>query len=264
MIRFAKTALAGLAQLGADLIVPTEQLGTGTADNTTFLRGDKSWANPSAAGGVTVGTDGWVDDSSETWTYASGSGGGTATFTVSGDVTAKYTKGVRIKLTQSATVKYFIVLSSSVAGGTTTVTISAGSDYTLANSAISAKYHSNMVNPQGYPTWFNFTSSVTGFSSTSRNIAKFSAEGSKMTLILDIFGNSNATTMQMTAPVASLRANVANPGQTVDNGAIITGVGLAWFNTAASATLDLYKTYGFANWSATSTKGWTGFVIFDF
>ncbi len=46
-----KGVASGYASLGADVIVPTAQLGSGTADSTKFLRGDKSWAAP--AGGAT-------------------------------------------------------------------------------------------------------------------------------------------------------------------------------------------------------------------
>jgi hypothetical protein len=94
--------------------------------------------------------DAWVP-AGETWTYASAS-----TFTVSGDVTAKYSKGTRLKFTQT-TVKYAVVVGSSHAAGTTTVTIAVNNDYTIANAAISANYLSYAANPQGYPKAFGYT-----------------------------------------------------------------------------------------------------------
>lgn len=43
----------GYAGLGANVLVPPSQLGTGTADATTFLRGDQQYAVPSGGGTVT-------------------------------------------------------------------------------------------------------------------------------------------------------------------------------------------------------------------
>ena len=44
-----KGAVGGYAGLGTDSLVPTAQLGTGTANSTTFLRGDKTYAVPTAS-----------------------------------------------------------------------------------------------------------------------------------------------------------------------------------------------------------------------
>jgi hypothetical protein len=41
----------GYAGLDANVRVPTVRLGSGTADSTTFLRGDQTWAAPSGGGG---------------------------------------------------------------------------------------------------------------------------------------------------------------------------------------------------------------------
>lgn len=97
-----------------------------------------------------TGIDGWTSDPS-TWTYAS-----STTFTVTGDKTAKFSKGTRIKLSQT-TVKYFVVTGSSHSTGTTTVTITGGSDYSLANATITDPFYSYQANPQGYPSYFNWT-----------------------------------------------------------------------------------------------------------
>ena len=98
--------------------------------------------------------NGWIDSTVETWTYASAS-----TFTVPGDQTAKYTKGTRLKFTQT-TAKYAVVVNSTYSDPNTTVTIMVNNDYTIANAAISLNYYSYQANPQGYPTWFNITAPV--------------------------------------------------------------------------------------------------------
>lgn len=94
--------------------------------------------------------DGWFDDSAETWTYASGSGTNSATFTINGvDKTTKYQAGMKLKFTQT-TVQYAII--TKVAFSTdTTITIYMGTDYTMANAAISANFHSTSNNPMGFP-----------------------------------------------------------------------------------------------------------------
>lgn len=122
------------------------------------------------------GGDGW-NSAGETWTYASAS-----TFTIAGtDVTTKYTKGTRLKFTQT-TVKYAVVVSSSFSTDTT-VTIAVNTDYTIANAAISANYYSYQANPQGYPGWFNYTTTtaVTGGGAFTPNfrVQKFRVIGNE-------------------------------------------------------------------------------------
>ena len=72
-------------------------------------------------------TDGWWTRS-ETWTRLSNT-----TFRVSGDLTAVFVPGTKIKVTQTST-KYFYVVSSSYSSPNTTVTITGGSDYSLTAS----------------------------------------------------------------------------------------------------------------------------------
>lgn len=125
-----KIALAGLAT-------------TGTANSSTFLRGDGAWAAAPSA-------DGWIA-AGETWTYASADDP-TYTFTAPGDLTGKYAAGQRIKLTQTTGgTKYFIVTVVSHAAGTTTITVYGGTDYDLANEAISSPYYSREKAPVGFP-----------------------------------------------------------------------------------------------------------------
>jgi len=100
--------------------------------------------------------DGWIA-ANETWTYAS-----STSFTVSGNVTGKYQKGDKIKLTQSSTVKYFYIIGVSYSAPNTTITITGGSDYSLANAPITDNYYSKVENPQGFPDYFNYNSTVSG------------------------------------------------------------------------------------------------------
>jgi hypothetical protein len=81
--------------------------------------------------------------------------------------TGKYQKGDKIKLTQT-TAKYFYIIAISYSSPNTTVTVTGGSDYTVANAAITLPYFSKIENPQGFPEFFavtapTFSSTGTGF-----------------------------------------------------------------------------------------------------
>jgi hypothetical protein len=91
---------------------------------------------------------GWTPAES-TWTYASAT-----TFTIAGvDRTNEYRKGGKIRWKQGGAYKYAYILSSAFSTDTT-VTITGGSDYTIANSAITDNYVSYEVSPLGFPDWF--------------------------------------------------------------------------------------------------------------
>jgi hypothetical protein len=98
---------------------------------------------------VSESLGGWMP-ANETWTYASADSP-TFTFTVAGDKTSKYSPGMRIKLTQSGTVKYFIITAVSYSAPNTTITVYGGTDYTLANATISNNYYSFHKAPVGFP-----------------------------------------------------------------------------------------------------------------
>lgn len=105
---------------------------------------------------VAAGTSGWTT-SSDTWVYSSASA-----FTISGvDRTTIYQPGTLLRFTQSASVKYAVVLSSSFSTNTT-VNIFVNTDYTIANSAISANSYSYASNPQGFPTDFTYSPTING------------------------------------------------------------------------------------------------------
>lgn len=135
-------------------------------------------------------SDGWTA-ASDTWTYASAS-----TFTIAGvDRTAIFTKGTRLKFTQT-TVKYAVVLSSSFSTNTT-VTIAVNTDYTITNAAISANYYSYQDNPQGYPTAFNFTLSYTSgggafTNNPTTNGARYAISGAVLSYFIDYSYNATS------------------------------------------------------------------------
>jgi len=90
----------------------------------------------------TVMTTGWTP-SGETWTYASAT-----TFTIAGtDLTSKYTKGAKIKLTNDSTTKYFYVVSSAFA---TDTTVTVTGEVNLVSGEITNPFYSYADCPQGF------------------------------------------------------------------------------------------------------------------
>ena len=210
-----------------------------------------TYPNPTIAAGVTAGADGWTADLNSP-TYASAS-----SFTAgASDLTALYSPGTRIKLTQT-TVKYFVVTSSSFAAGTTTVNITGGTDYTLANAAITSPFYSYEVNPQGWPGWFNYTPTLSGFSGTPTvQLAQFAVVGRTVFLAIGFTGTSNATTTSATLPIA-----MANVAQTPITPAVVTNSGSAqaspgrWVPLGNSTTLRVDKAWNVPDgWTASGTK----------
>lgn len=96
-----------------------------------------------------IGSGGWVP-SSATWTYSSADSP-TFVISINADVTGSIGVGMRIKLTQT-TAKYFIVTAmGSYSAGATLVTVYGGTDYTLANAAITSPCYSLAKAPFGFP-----------------------------------------------------------------------------------------------------------------
>lgn len=101
-----------------------------------------------AGTGSGIAANGW--EAADAMTYASADDP-TYTVTISGDQSAKYSAGMRIKLTQSTGgTKYFIITKVAVSTDTT-LTLYGGTDYDLANEAISNPYYSVVKAPAGFP-----------------------------------------------------------------------------------------------------------------
>ena len=89
--------------------------------------------------------DGWIYDT-DTWTYVSAT-----SFKIAGkNVAYRFPKGTKIKLVQSGSTKYFYVTAATFSTDTT-VTVTGGSDYTLAEAAISGQAYSYAAAPQDFP-----------------------------------------------------------------------------------------------------------------
>lgn len=113
---------------------------------------------------------GWIG-AVGTWTYASAT-----TITVPSGAATYYAIGDRIKLTQT-TAKFFYVVTVA----DTLLTITGGTDYTLANAAITLPYFSHAASPVGFPNRFAYSPTI-GFTAgaaptTPTTVAYFALNG---------------------------------------------------------------------------------------
>ena len=236
----------------------------GLADGTTAFTGLTVTGSTSLTGTLTIsGTwDGWIG-ANETWTYASAT-----TFTISGDLSGKYQKGDKIKLTQT-TAKYFYILSATHAAGTTTVTVNGGSDYSLANAAITLPFYSRSDVPFGFPDWFNWTPTLVGFSADPANaVYQFTLKGKVCTVTVrqGTAGTSNATNFTITTPIAAATVSNHTWGNTfwagTDNGVALTAAGRAII-ASAGTVITLGLDISGAAWTNANGKAASFTIIYQ-
>lgn len=99
---------------------------------------------------VAIPHDGWIEDAS--WTRT-----GNHTFTSSGDRTAIFRKGLKVRYKDGGSFEYGVVGSSSHAAGTTTINLIVNSDYQIAAATLTEVAYSPIENPAGFPQWFNWS-----------------------------------------------------------------------------------------------------------
>lgn len=109
---------------------------------------------------------GWISDS-DTWVYVSA----TQLKIVGKDVRSRFPVGTKLRLTQG-TVKYFYAIAAAMSGSDTLITLTGGSDYALANAAITSPSYSYAACPQGFPGWFNYDCKVEGDSGSKGTYAE--------------------------------------------------------------------------------------------
>lgn len=202
-------------------------------------------------------TSGWMDVS-DTWTYAS-----STTITVPSDATTKYSVGDKIRLKQGGGYKYFYVVGVS----STTLTVTGGSDYSVANAAITDNSFSNVVSPLHFPQWFSYNPTSTGFSSDPTSVtAKFNIIGKQVTyyVLQGAAGTSNSTSFTISLPVdaASTARTLKYAAQVMDNGTDQTTPGVAEISNTTSV-VDVYKNWAFGSWTASGGKKASFTVIYD-
>lgn len=193
-----------IAMISKGILVQHAQDGTHTsitAGGTLGVTGATT-----LTGALTIKSyDGWITPT-DTWTYASAT-----TFTIAGvDRTAQFPAGTKLKLTQT-TAKYFYVTASAFSTNTT-ITVTGGTDYTLANAAITSPNLSYMETPQSHPIWFAYTPTATnitiGSGGGAATTGSFRVQGKdvigRFSSILGTSGQSVGGAVSFTTPVTSI------------------------------------------------------------
>lgn len=182
---------------------------------------------------------GWTS-AGETWVYAS-----STTFTVAGvDVTGKYPVGTKVRIKQGGSYKYFYIVAR-VFSTNTTITVAAGSDYSLANSTITDNYFSYAEVATGFPDYFNYTPTWTNLTiGNGTNASRFSMSGKRVNYrLVFILGSTSSvgTGPRVTLPIAASSTysdgHEMISGMILDQGSAYIPGGVIW---ASSTTADLY------------------------
>ena len=207
------------------------------------------------------GLDGWIYDT-DTWTYVN-----STSFKIAGkNVAYRFPKGTKIKLVQSGSTKYFYVVATAYSSDTT-ITITGGSDYSLANATISGQAYSYAAAPQDFPQWFNFTpTTYTGWSALPTGTYIFKIIGRLCIYPVDMSaGTSNGTSAELSIPVpasSDMTKGGAN-GYAVDNGTTLTGAS-RWRITGADNKVRFHTNMATGAWTASGTKRVGALVIYEF
>lgn len=102
------------------------------------------------------GGTGW-QTVTETWTRT-----GNHTFTVATDLTAKYGVGTKVRYKDGGAFEYGVIISSAYSSPNTTVTLLTNTNYLMAAATITDTAISYSVNPQSFPTVFDWSPTWTG------------------------------------------------------------------------------------------------------
>jgi len=196
----------------------------------------------------------------DTWTYASAS-----TITIPTDGTTTYQKDVKIRFKQGAGFKYYV--GTTIAA--TLITVAVNTDYVVANAAITDISYSYVENPFGWPGWFAFAPTITGFSANPTSAAyRYKILGNTVYFVFvqGGAGTSNATTFTISLPVAAKTISNAqwfcNTAPVQDNGVLLTTPGLGIVPSAATV-LTLYSRSDLQAWTAANGKYSSGIIIYE-
>lgn len=195
--------------------------------------------------------NGWTEVT-DTWTRASDN-----TITVPSNATTKYQKGWGIRFKQGGGYKYMYMTTVAA----TLLTVNGGSDYSVANAAITdVAYSPNPNEAFGFPDWFNYTVIVTAgsgaFTSVSA-VGKFKIHGKTCYCrpVVTITTNGTAAGfVGVNTPVATADTNQILHGK--ETGVSSKTLNASFFPDASHLAISLYdSTYPGQNGAITAVNG---------
>jgi hypothetical protein len=204
----------------------------------------------------------WIQDTNS-WNRI-----GDHSFAMAGNQTEIYTPGTRVRYKQGGAYKYGVVRASVFGDPDTTIHLATNTDYTIVSpTAITDTYYSYQECPPGYPDWFAYSPTFTGFSSAPTNvIARFRLNATTCNVFLTMPSDttSNATNFKWTVPITS--RNQASYGTMCfsrgqDNGAVLSTPVLNEL-PPNSSTVDAYPSAAGGNWTASGNKRVFGVNLF--
>jgi len=216
---------------------------------TTGVQHDNGQSVQSAPSSLYFGNDMSWQTANQTWARAS-----STTITVPAGAASIYSVGDKIRFKQNAgTYVYFYV----VAVADTVLTLTGGTDYTVANETITANDYSKLTSPVGFPQSFAFTTVPSGWSGTPTQSCRFSLNGMVLHFEYSVSGTSNNVATSITLPIASKRASDSHCVGEDNDAAVVIPSQVK--TTAASTTLTFFKQAGTADgWTASGTKSVNG------
>jgi len=180
---------------------------------------------------------------------ASGARVSAVVFTVAEDLTDRVGVGDPVEFTDTTT-KYGNVGTISYSDPNTTITLATNTDYALVGSP-TAIYFGNRPSPVGFPTWFNWTPIMTGFSSNPAGItSEFMINGGSLTIRMSDTGNG---TSNSTSKTASIPVDVVATGTTAQVLNIMDNNANAWgkvYYANGSSSFMFYPHITTSTWTA--------------
>lgn len=180
-----------------------------------------------------------------------------------GDYSAYIGKGMKVRLKQGGSYKYFYTTADSSYDGTyTTVGVFAGSSYTLTNTTITDFYYSHSGVAIGHPVHFTHTLSITGFSAAPTITCIFSLVGlyCLVSFYANSVGTSNANSFTFTNlpfPSANFAVLTFGSFQAHNNGSTATTPGCMQIGQATT-TGTLFLNWNNGSWTTTGNKYGSG------